>query len=158
MINALRLPRFCFISFCAFTYFHLPFCCFFISIKNGLGIYWYRIWANITQKPYIYCYISTPWFFSIIHVFRYIYCWFIDLLVIFLFWLHFHVQIYSPHLDSAPPRWVHFAHGLLLFLYQVCSNILYEVLLYSLDGMSSLESWTTPRDFMDTISMLLIAL
>ncbi|KAJ7943247.1 Choline/ethanolaminephosphotransferase 1 [Quillaja saponaria] len=26
--------------------------------------------------------------------------------------------IYSPHLDSAPPRWVHFAHGLLLFLYQ----------------------------------------
>ncbi|CAA0822458.1 Choline/ethanolaminephosphotransferase 1 [Striga hermonthica] len=27
-------------------------------------------------------------------------------------------QIYSPHLDSPPPRWVHFAHGLLLFLYQ----------------------------------------
>ncbi|KAF2321410.1 hypothetical protein GH714_041003 [Hevea brasiliensis] len=26
--------------------------------------------------------------------------------------------IYSPHLDTAPPRWVHFAHGLLLFLYQ----------------------------------------
>ncbi|XP_010257832.1 PREDICTED: choline/ethanolaminephosphotransferase 1-like [Nelumbo nucifera] len=26
--------------------------------------------------------------------------------------------MYSPHLDSAPPRWVHFAHGLLLFLYQ----------------------------------------
>ncbi|XP_022725371.1 choline/ethanolaminephosphotransferase 1 isoform X2 [Durio zibethinus] len=26
--------------------------------------------------------------------------------------------IYSPHLDSPPPRWVHFAHGLLLFLYQ----------------------------------------
>ncbi|XP_071734644.1 choline/ethanolaminephosphotransferase 1-like isoform X1 [Rutidosis leptorrhynchoides] len=26
--------------------------------------------------------------------------------------------IYSPQLDSAPPRWVHFAHGLLLFLYQ----------------------------------------
>ncbi|XP_071729126.1 choline/ethanolaminephosphotransferase 1-like [Rutidosis leptorrhynchoides] len=26
--------------------------------------------------------------------------------------------IYSPHLDSPPPRWVHFAHGLFLFLYQ----------------------------------------
>ncbi|KAK4260914.1 hypothetical protein QN277_003975 [Acacia crassicarpa] len=26
--------------------------------------------------------------------------------------------IYSPRLDSPPPRWVHFAHGLLLFLYQ----------------------------------------
>ncbi|KAH9772098.1 Choline/ethanolaminephosphotransferase 1 [Citrus sinensis] len=26
--------------------------------------------------------------------------------------------IYSPCLDTAPPRWVHFAHGLLLFLYQ----------------------------------------
>ncbi|CAJ2638606.1 unnamed protein product [Trifolium pratense] len=26
--------------------------------------------------------------------------------------------IYSPQLDSAPPRWVHVAHGLLLFLYQ----------------------------------------
>eukprot|EP00262_Sarcandra_glabra_P011326 TRINITY_DN271_c0_g1_i1.p1 TRINITY_DN271_c0_g1~~TRINITY_DN271_c0_g1_i1.p1 ORF type:complete len:390 (-),score=43.51 TRINITY_DN271_c0_g1_i1:306-1475(-) len=26
--------------------------------------------------------------------------------------------IYSPRLDTAPPRWVHFAHGLLLFLYQ----------------------------------------
>ncbi|KAL2233467.1 UNVERIFIED_CONTAM: Choline/ethanolaminephosphotransferase 1 [Sesamum indicum] len=26
--------------------------------------------------------------------------------------------IYSPHLDSPPPRWVSFAHGLLLFLYQ----------------------------------------
>ncbi|PSS29471.1 Choline/ethanolaminephosphotransferase [Actinidia chinensis var. chinensis] len=26
--------------------------------------------------------------------------------------------IYSPHLDSAPPKWVHFMHGLLLFLYQ----------------------------------------
>ncbi|OAY31221.1 choline/ethanolaminephosphotransferase 1 [Manihot esculenta] len=26
--------------------------------------------------------------------------------------------LYSPHLDTAPPRWVHFAHGLLLFLYQ----------------------------------------
>ncbi|KAK3043556.1 hypothetical protein RJ639_002135, partial [Escallonia herrerae] len=26
--------------------------------------------------------------------------------------------IYSPHLDSPPPRWVNFAHGLLLFLYQ----------------------------------------
>ncbi|THG03495.1 hypothetical protein TEA_027904 [Camellia sinensis var. sinensis] len=26
--------------------------------------------------------------------------------------------IYSPKLDSPPPRWVHFAHGLLLFLYQ----------------------------------------
>ncbi|XP_031500404.1 choline/ethanolaminephosphotransferase 1 [Nymphaea colorata] len=26
--------------------------------------------------------------------------------------------IYSPRLDSPPPRWVHIAHGLLLFLYQ----------------------------------------
>eukprot|EP00249_Psilotum_nudum_P017622 c26412_g1_i1 orf=200-1369(+) len=26
--------------------------------------------------------------------------------------------IFSPHLDSPSPRWVHFAHGLLLFLYQ----------------------------------------
>ncbi|KAJ7539733.1 hypothetical protein O6H91_11G106900 [Diphasiastrum complanatum] len=26
--------------------------------------------------------------------------------------------IYSPHLDSPPPTWVHVAHGLLLFLYQ----------------------------------------
>lgn len=26
--------------------------------------------------------------------------------------------IYSPQLDTAPPRWVHVAHGLLLFLYQ----------------------------------------
>ncbi|KAG2655547.1 hypothetical protein PVAP13_1KG016100 [Panicum virgatum] len=26
--------------------------------------------------------------------------------------------LYSPHLDTAPPRWVHLAHGLLLFLYQ----------------------------------------
>ncbi|KAL9240734.1 hypothetical protein vseg_014919 [Gypsophila vaccaria] len=26
--------------------------------------------------------------------------------------------VYSPHLDSPPPRWVHFMHGLLLFLYQ----------------------------------------
>ncbi|XP_042488225.1 choline/ethanolaminephosphotransferase 1 [Macadamia integrifolia] len=26
--------------------------------------------------------------------------------------------VYSPHLDSPPPRWVHLAHGLLLFLYQ----------------------------------------
>ncbi|KAG5062950.1 hypothetical protein JHK85_004133 [Glycine max] len=26
--------------------------------------------------------------------------------------------IYSPQLDTPPPRWVHFAHGLLLFLYQ----------------------------------------
>ncbi|KAI4386435.1 hypothetical protein MLD38_004367 [Melastoma candidum] len=26
--------------------------------------------------------------------------------------------IYSPHLDSPPPRWVNFVHGLLLFLYQ----------------------------------------
>ncbi|KAL3501602.1 hypothetical protein ACH5RR_036051 [Cinchona calisaya] len=26
--------------------------------------------------------------------------------------------IYSPQLDSPPPRWVHFVHGLLLFLYQ----------------------------------------
>ncbi|KAG4165822.1 hypothetical protein ERO13_A13G092200v2 [Gossypium hirsutum] len=27
-------------------------------------------------------------------------------------------QVYSPRLDSPPPRWVHLAHGLLLFLYQ----------------------------------------
>ncbi|KAK6921834.1 CDP-alcohol phosphatidyltransferase, partial [Dillenia turbinata] len=26
--------------------------------------------------------------------------------------------IYSPQLDTPPPRWVHFAHGFLLFLYQ----------------------------------------
>ncbi|KAL8161405.1 hypothetical protein V2J09_012894 [Rumex salicifolius] len=26
--------------------------------------------------------------------------------------------VYSPHLDSPPPRWVHLMHGLLLFLYQ----------------------------------------
>ncbi|KAL2926395.1 Choline/ethanolaminephosphotransferase 1 [Bienertia sinuspersici] len=26
--------------------------------------------------------------------------------------------LYSPRLDSPPPRWVHFMHGLLLFLYQ----------------------------------------
>jgi ethanolaminephosphotransferase len=26
--------------------------------------------------------------------------------------------VYSPHLDTPPPRWVNFAHGLLLFLYQ----------------------------------------
>ncbi|XP_022734981.1 choline/ethanolaminephosphotransferase 1-like isoform X1 [Durio zibethinus] len=31
--------------------------------------------------------------------------------------------IYSPHLDSPPPRWVHFAHGLLLFLYQTFDAI-----------------------------------
>ncbi|KAF3776253.1 Choline/ethanolaminephosphotransferase 2 [Nymphaea thermarum] len=29
-----------------------------------------------------------------------------------------HNTIYSPRLDSPPPRWVHIAHGLLLFLYQ----------------------------------------
>ncbi|XP_052885241.1 choline/ethanolaminephosphotransferase 1-like [Gossypium arboreum] len=28
------------------------------------------------------------------------------------------LTVYSPHLDSPPPRWVHLAHGLLLFLYQ----------------------------------------
>ncbi|KMT17771.1 hypothetical protein BVRB_2g035170 isoform C [Beta vulgaris subsp. vulgaris] len=28
--------------------------------------------------------------------------------------------LYSPRLDLPPPRWVHFMHGLLLFLYQVC--------------------------------------
>lgn len=43
------------------------------------------------------------------------------------FWTHYtqtflFIQIYSPRLDSAPPRWVHFAHGLLLFLYQVWLN------------------------------------
>ncbi|KAL6861852.1 hypothetical protein ACP4OV_017552 [Aristida adscensionis] len=32
--------------------------------------------------------------------------------------------IYSPHLDTAPPRWVHLAHGLLLFLYQL-KEVLY---------------------------------
>jgi len=37
-------------------------------------------------------------------------------------------QIYSPQLDSAPPRWVHFAHGLLLFLYQVGLNTCTAVL------------------------------
>jgi len=37
-------------------------------------------------------------------------------------------QIYSPHLNSAPPRWVHFAHGLLLFLYQVGLNTCIAVL------------------------------
>ncbi|KAI5389850.1 Choline/ethanolaminephosphotransferase 1 [Lathyrus oleraceus] len=31
--------------------------------------------------------------------------------------------IYSPHLDSPPPRWVHFAHGLLLFLYQTLDAV-----------------------------------
>ncbi|KAG6467026.1 hypothetical protein ZIOFF_075211 [Zingiber officinale] len=32
--------------------------------------------------------------------------------------------IYSPRLDTAPPRWVHLAHGLLLFLYQIKARIL----------------------------------
>nr|XP_043614581.1 choline/ethanolaminephosphotransferase 1-like isoform X2 [Erigeron canadensis] len=58
-----------------------------------------------------------------------------NLLLSFLFGCHFSFQItlmgfmfllisaslgyiYSPQLDSPPPRWVHFAHGLLLFLYQ----------------------------------------
>ncbi|KMT03372.1 hypothetical protein BVRB_8g190590 isoform C [Beta vulgaris subsp. vulgaris] len=27
--------------------------------------------------------------------------------------------LYSPRLDSPPPRWVNFMHGLLLFLYQL---------------------------------------
>ncbi|KAL0692679.1 hypothetical protein Bca4012_059859 [Brassica carinata] len=31
--------------------------------------------------------------------------------------------VYSPLLDSPPPRWVHFAHGLLLFLYQTFDNV-----------------------------------
>ncbi|PSS21699.1 Choline/ethanolaminephosphotransferase [Actinidia chinensis var. chinensis] len=31
--------------------------------------------------------------------------------------------MYSPRLDSAPPRWVHFMHGLLLFLYQTFDNV-----------------------------------
>ena len=48
--------------------------------------------------------------------------------IIFPFCLHVHMfvlafQIYSPHLDTAPPRWVHLAHGILLFLYQVCSSL-----------------------------------
>ncbi|KAI9168769.1 hypothetical protein LWI28_001662 [Acer negundo] len=37
---------------------------------------------------------------------------------IFLVTSAFIGYIYSPRLDSAPPRWVHFAHGMLLFLYQ----------------------------------------
>jgi hypothetical protein len=36
-------------------------------------------------------------------------------------------QIYSPRLDTAPPRWVHLAHGVLLFLYQV-----WEIIKFSL--------------------------
>lgn len=43
--------------------------------------------------------------------------WLNSALLIFIF--KFVFQIYSPCLDTAPPRWVHFAHGLLLFLYQV---------------------------------------
>ncbi|XP_039044741.1 choline/ethanolaminephosphotransferase 1-like [Hibiscus syriacus] len=31
--------------------------------------------------------------------------------------------IYTPYCDSPPPRWVHFAHGLLLFLYQTFDAI-----------------------------------
>ncbi|XVE85658.1 hypothetical protein DITRI_Ditri17bG0108200 [Diplodiscus trichospermus] len=31
--------------------------------------------------------------------------------------------IYSPQCDTPPPRWVHFAHGLLLFLYQTFDAI-----------------------------------
>ncbi|XP_048602862.1 choline/ethanolaminephosphotransferase 2-like [Brassica napus] len=31
--------------------------------------------------------------------------------------------VYSPLLDSPPPRWVHFAHGLLLFLYQTFDGL-----------------------------------
>lgn len=38
------------------------------------------------------------------------------------YWICFCPQIYSPLLDSPPPRWVNFAHGLLLFLYQVCPS------------------------------------
>ncbi|XP_057421733.1 choline/ethanolaminephosphotransferase 1-like [Lotus japonicus] len=36
----------------------------------------------------------------------------------FLLLSTFFGYIYAPQLDTAPPRWVHFAHGLLLFLYQ----------------------------------------
>ncbi|KAK1261239.1 hypothetical protein QJS04_geneDACA001982 [Acorus gramineus] len=37
---------------------------------------------------------------------------------IFSLHLNSSLQVYSPHLDTAPPRWVHLAHALLLFLYQ----------------------------------------
>lgn len=37
---------------------------------------------------------------------------------IFLMTSAFFGYLYSPRLDSPPPRWVHFMHGLLLFLYQ----------------------------------------
>jgi hypothetical protein len=36
-------------------------------------------------------------------------------------------QIYSPRLDTAPPRWVHLAHGVLLFLYQVWQIIKFSL-------------------------------
>lgn len=40
-------------------------------------------------------------------------------LVVFICYQNLWLQIYSPQLETPPPRWVHFAHGMLLFLYQV---------------------------------------
>ncbi|VAI42650.1 unnamed protein product [Triticum turgidum subsp. durum] len=62
-------------------------------------------------------YILQPFWSRFVNVFP---LWFPITLTGFMFLLTSALLgfLYSPHLDTAPPRWVHLAHGILLFLYQ----------------------------------------
>ncbi|KAL5710619.1 ethanolaminephosphotransferase [Ranunculus cassubicifolius] len=67
------------------------------------------------DHSYVAKYVLQPFWTRCVHLFP---LWMpITILYIFLDVPNLGI-IYSPHFDSPPPRWVHFAHGLLLFLYQ----------------------------------------
>lgn len=72
------------------------------------------------DRSYVAKYVLQPFWTRFVHVFP---LWMAPNMItltgfMFLILSAFLGYIYSPRLDSAPPRWVHVAHGLLLFLYQ----------------------------------------
>ncbi|MFQ6620072.1 hypothetical protein Gotur_001176 [Gossypium turneri] len=115
---------FCLIFFCFFLEKN-----FFLSCFMGLNRSRLRSSALFHSKPLFRRHLQSMNIFAMCMLF---------LLFIFPFGLFIYtdVQVYFPHLDSPPPRWVHFAHGLLLFFI----SGLYTLKLFLLYGLVTFDA------------------
>lgn len=90
----------------------------YIGVHGVAALHKYKY--SGVDHSYVAKYILQPFWTRFVHVFP---LWMppnMITLIGFMFLLTSALlgYLYSPRLDSPPPRWVHFMHGLLLFLYQ----------------------------------------
>ncbi|CAF1920062.1 unnamed protein product [Brassica oleracea var. botrytis] len=111
-----------FVAIC-FRHYRVDFRMGYIGAHGVAALHRYKY--SGVDHSYLYKYLLNPFWTRLVNIFP---LWMPPNMITLMGFMFLVTSallgyVYSPLLDSPPPRWVHFAHGLLLFLYQTFDGL-----------------------------------